>query len=136
MVADRGAVVADQVHRDRVVERHPFLQAGVELRPRQEVVARRHHDDAALRPDVDAVTRSVDRTGLQVFHHRGKASDPAEILETTPEIDELRFAVVVVQDGEDELGRWVGGNDAGKRIVWYWRGDVVGTSPNHQQRDE
>ena len=38
----------------------------------------------------------------ELAHHRGEAGDAAEVLQPGPGIEQLRFAVIIVKDGEPE----------------------------------
>ncbi len=98
MVAKADRVVADQLHGDGVVERHPIHQAGVELRPGDKVVARGDHQHTAL--GAPLCPGAVDGLPLEVVNHRLEAGGAAKVLQTGPGVDHLGLAVVVVQDSE------------------------------------
>jgi hypothetical protein len=101
VVARDKRVVADEIEGDRIEVRHALVEARLELRTGEDVVARGQQDDAAR----DAVVRWVgERLGPQVVDDAGEARDAAEVLVRSLEGEQLALAVGMVQDGQDERG--------------------------------
>src|SRR5690606_33784605 len=98
VVADRDRVVVQRLQRQRVVERHPLGQAGVELRPGQEVVA---GGDQQHSPPAGRAGGWFTGGGLplQLLHQGGESRYSSKV-RVVRGMDQLGLTVVVVQDGQ------------------------------------
>jgi hypothetical protein len=96
VVADRHGVVSHGLQRQRVVVGHTLAEARRELRPGQKVVAGGEHHD----PPVAGAARrgtSGGRLVPELVEQRLESGYPAEV-GLAGRVDQLRLAVVVVQD--------------------------------------
>ena len=96
VIADGTGVVTDLVHGDGVVIGNPLVETGLELGAGQIVVPRGHHQR-------NVVPTPIPLT-LQVLCHGGKRGDTREGLAVDESLEQGRFAVVVVQQRQRDIG--------------------------------
>ncbi|MEZ4282185.1 MAG: hypothetical protein R3F21_21485 [Myxococcota bacterium] len=111
VVADRERVVAQQRHREAVVEGRALLLRGLERRARQEVVARVEQEDPAAERFA-RVEGPEERIEAQVVDLAMESRDAAVArIGHTVAVgiaqgrEQARFAVVVVEDRQREVGQ-------------------------------
>jgi hypothetical protein len=97
VVADREAVVADVIQRDRVVPRDTLVEAGLQLRSDEEVVTGRDRHHARLATGLGGSAQGV---GTQVLEQPPEAADAAG---TVLVGEQIGLTVVVVQHGQREV---------------------------------